>query len=282
MPDEPITLRDLLLRDWHTELPIRGGHGQSREDPIIVTTPDPEEVALTQVLTLRGLGRGRGIFWRTITRALLGVEWPGIEQFKIETVELTDAQIATRIENYYFDVSAMIASHGRWQQVPVIVHCDVSGLAFPYEIGWMHFDNSANNELQAPGLGQSLHYKAPGMICSLYVYDRSRTDIPDDVTDRVIEEEFESAAREIAATKPTLVAWPDHQMRQHCLERYYRVGDTGREASLLCLTGSRGRFIKARVTWPRDRFVDHAAMTFVDALLEISRAPRPTVGGAAT
>ncbi len=270
MPEERIALHDLLLRDWGTKLPIRGGYGQSREDPIIVTTPDLESVALTQVLTLRG----------QITHALLGDKWPGIEQFKIETIELTDTQIVTQTENYYFDVSAMIAAHRRWQLPPVIVHHDVSGLTFPFEIGWLHFDNSENNELHAPGMGHGLHYKAPGIICSLYVYDRGRTDIPDDVTDDVIQTEFESAASDIATARPNFAAYPDQATRQDCLERYYSVGDAGGEASLLLLTASRGRFIKARVTWVRDPFIDRAATNFVDTLLATTRSlvPVPTVG----
>ena len=99
MPEEPIALHDMLLRDWGTELPIRGGYGGSREDPIIITTSDADSVAATRLWTLRGLGRGRGIFWRTIAHTLLGDQWPGIERFKIETVQLTDTQIITQTEN---------------------------------------------------------------------------------------------------------------------------------------------------------------------------------------
>ena len=232
MPDELISLHDLLLRDWGTELPICGGYGRSREDPIVVTTLDAEGTALTQCLALRGLGRGRGVFWRTIAHALLGDQWPGIEQFKIETIELTKKQIVTQTENYYFDVSSMIAAHQRWQALPVIVHHDVSGLTFPYEIGWLHFDNSQNHELEAPGLGHSLHYKAPGIVCSLHVYDRGRTDIPDDVTDDVIQKEFESATSEIAAVRLEFAAWPDQATKQDYLASFFRVGNEGREVSL--------------------------------------------------
>jgi len=280
MPDESITLHDLLLRDWGTELPIRGGYGQACEDPIVVTTPDAESTALTQVLVLRGLGRGRGIFWRTVTHALLGDQWPGIERFKIETIELTDKEIVTQTENYYFDVSLMIAGHQRWQALPVIVHHDVSGLTFPYEIGWLHFDNSENHEAQTPGLGHSLHYKAPGIVCSLYVYDRGHTGIPDDVTDDVIQKEFESANSEIANARPNLAAWPDQALRQDCLASFYRVGDEGREVSLLLLTTSRGRFIKVRMTWFREAFIDSAAKNFVETLLVTTRSfgPLPSVG----
>jgi hypothetical protein len=270
--EEPIGLHDLLLRDWGTELPIRGGYGGSREDPIIITTSDAESVALTRVVALRGLGRGRGIFWRTLNHALLGDKWPGIEQFKIETVKLTDTQIVTQTENYYFDVSAMVAAHRRWQLPPVIVHRDVSGLIFPFEMGWLHFDNSENTELHAPGMGLGLHYKAPSIICSLYVYDRGRTDIPGDLTDDVIQKEFERAASDIATVRPNFAAYPDQPTRQDCLQRYYySVADAGRETSLLLLTASRGRFVKTRMTWVRDPFIDRAATNSVDALLATTR-----------
>jgi len=59
---ERLTLHDMLLRDWGTDLFIRGGSGGSREDPIIITASDPSIVAETRLLTLRGIGRGRGIF----------------------------------------------------------------------------------------------------------------------------------------------------------------------------------------------------------------------------
>lgn len=92
MLEERIALHDLLLRDWGTDLPIRGGYGGSREDPIVITATDADDVAATRLLTLKGLGRGRRIFWRTIAHTLLDDRGLGIEQFKIETVRLTDTQ----------------------------------------------------------------------------------------------------------------------------------------------------------------------------------------------
>jgi hypothetical protein len=197
MPEERITVHDLLLRDWGTDLPIRGGSGSSREDPIIIiTTPDADTVAATHLLTLRGIGRGRRIFWRTVAHTLLGDPWPGIEQFQIETVQLTDtqqmtSQIITQTEDYYFDVSAMIAAQQRWLSPPVPVHHDVSGLAFPFEIGWLHFDSALDYESRSPGLGYSLLYGAPGIKATLYVYDLGLAAIPDDVADSVVRDEFE-------------------------------------------------------------------------------------------
>jgi hypothetical protein len=272
MLEERMNLHDLLLRDWGTDLPIRGGWGGSREDPIIVTAPDAESVAATRVVTLRGIGNGRGVFWRTISLALLDDPWPGIEQFKIETVQLTDTQIITQTENHYFDVSAMIAAQKRWLSSPVIAHHDECGLAFPFEIGWLHFDSARNYEQGAPGLGYSLCYRGPGVTATVYVYDQRLADIPDDVADSVIRDEFERAAHEIATERPDLVAWPGHPNNPDCIERYYRAGDDGRGASHLWLTTACGRFLKARVSWDRDPFIDKAAKLFVDTLLVNTRS----------
>ncbi len=275
---EARTLHDLLLGGLGIELSIRGGYGGSREDPIVITAPDADGVALTRLLTLHALGRGRGIFWRTVANTLLGDEWPGIEQFKIETVRLTETQMITRTENFYFDVSVAVAARRRWQSPPVIAHQDVSGLIFPFEIGWLHFDKGENNEQDAPGLGHSLNYKAPGILCSLCVYDRGLPNIPDDVANAVVQDEFEAAAQDIVTHRSDFEALPDQPPTEDCLERYYRVGE-GQQVSLLWLTTSRGRFIKARVTWVRDHFIDEAAMTFVATLLgNIRRSgPLPTV-----
>jgi hypothetical protein len=275
---EQRTLRDLLMGGTGIELPIGGGYGGSREDPIVITAPDMDGVALVKALTLHAVGRGRGIFWRTVANSLLGDEWPGIEQFKIETVRLTETQMITRTENFYFDVSTAIAAHQRWQSPQVVAHHDVSGLVFPFEIGWLHFDKGEDVERDSPGLGHSLNYRGPGINCSLYVYDKGLASVPDDVADAVVQGEFEEAARDIATHRPDFEAVADQpSSTQDCLERYYRVGE-GQQASLLWLTTSRGRFIKARVTWVRDHFIDEAAMTFVATVLANIRrfGPLPT------
>ncbi|MBO0754206.1 MAG: hypothetical protein J2P53_18945, partial [Bradyrhizobiaceae bacterium] len=77
---EDRSLHDLLLGGLGVELPIRGGYGSCREDPIVITAPDADGIAMARLLTLHALGRGRGIFWHTIGEVLLGDAWPGIEQ----------------------------------------------------------------------------------------------------------------------------------------------------------------------------------------------------------
>lgn len=266
MTDYEISLRDLLLRDWGTDLPIRGGYGQSRQDPIIITVADPETVAVTEMSTIGGLARGRGVFWRLLARTLLGDAWPHIEQIEIETVAIGATEIITQTENYYFDVTAMNAINSEWRAVIAISYRDASGLVFPYEIGWTHFDNRSNNEQHSPGLGVTLQYKAPSINFSVFVYDLGRANISNDIWDREVKEEFETAARHLASVHPELIAWPDRPTNANVLERYFKFGDGARDASLLAMMVSCGKFIKVRATWARDQFIDRIPNNFIESL----------------
>jgi hypothetical protein len=264
-----LSLRELLLRDWGTDLPIRGGYGQSRDAPIIVTATDAKDVARTQMLTLRGLGRGRGVFWRKLDRRLLGPEWPGIEQVKIETVEIQADQLVTQVENYYFDTSAAINANKTWEDVTVISHADAVGLLFPHEIGWLHFDRLTDNEPLAPGLGVSLAYGAPGVKATIYVYDHGRQDIPSSMTNPWLQAEFETAANDIVKLNTHIRAWPDPPRNTAYRVRYYSLGEDARDATVLWMTVARGKIIKARVIWSRDHFIGKLGNDFLRSLLAV-------------
>ena len=218
-----ISLHDLLLRDWGVDLPISGGLGKSRDEPIVIDASDPALVAKTQLLVLRGLGHGWGVYWRCLKRQLLGGEWPGIEQFKIETVELTDTEVITQAENYYFDLSAMIAG-GATSPIDAPCYCDNSGLCFPFEIGWLHFSGVEDNESNAPGLGVTLRYGAPEIKGTVFVYDRERSDIPGDVTDPWVKAEFEQASADIATIHSDVTPWPHPTPSGAYLVRYFALG----------------------------------------------------------
>jgi hypothetical protein len=261
-----ITLHDLLLRDEGADLPIRGGFGQSRDEPIVVDHSDPELVGETQMLVLRGLSRGRGIFWRCLARNLLGDKWPGIEQFKIETVELTASKLITQTENYYFDLSGMIAGGATGTHSAPICYYDNSGLCFPYEIGWLHFNDIIDNEPQAPGLGVTLRYGAPGIKGTVFVYDRQRRDIPSNINDPWVQAEFEEAS--VAATMRSEVApWPEPLPNGAYLVRYWALGDDAQDATVLWMAVARGKLVKARLTWHRDDFLDKVGNGFLRSLL---------------
>jgi hypothetical protein len=264
-----LSLKELLLRDWGTDLPIRGGYGQSRDAPIVVTSSDAKDVARTQMMTLRGIGRGRGVFWRKLDRRLLGPEWPGIEQFKIETVTIHADQLVTQVENYYFETSAATDANRASQDPTVVSHSDATGLLFPYEIDWLHFDGLTDNETHAPGLGVSLAYGAPGVKATIYVYNHGRQDIPNSMTDPWLQAEFENAANDIRVINTDIRAWPDPPNNGAYRVRYYSVGEDARDATVLWMTVARGKIIKARLTWTRDHFIDKVVSDFLRTLLAV-------------
>ena len=58
-----LSLKDFLKRDFDYDLKILGGFGQSASDPIVVMASNAADAALTEMLVLRGIGKGRpGIF----------------------------------------------------------------------------------------------------------------------------------------------------------------------------------------------------------------------------
>jgi hypothetical protein len=259
------SLKQLLLRDWGTDLPICGGFGQNRDDPIIVTATDPLNVAQTEMLVLRGLGRGREVFWRMLGRSLLGSTSLGLEQLKIEVVQLTADQIITTREKYYFDTRACISANGAVTETVLVSYSDASGLVFPYEIGWLHFNSLTEYEAATPGLGVGLGYGAPGIKGTIYVYDQERRDIPDAMGAPWLHTEFESSSDALTSTQ-NVEPCPDLPVTDGVRMRLYSMGEEAHDATVLWMTTARGKIIKARATWNRDRFIDDVARNFLKSI----------------
>jgi hypothetical protein len=100
-----MNLKELLDRDFDMDLPISGGTGQSRDNPIIIHRRIPNDYTSVEYDILRCLGIGRGIEWKVLQQALLSHNGRSIDQLKIETIESRDDEIITQVENYYFDVT---------------------------------------------------------------------------------------------------------------------------------------------------------------------------------
>ena len=164
-------IKALLHKDFGLDLNISGGSGQSISDPIEINADKADRAAHTELLVLRGLGQGRKILWRSISAQVLdGENSKRIIQRKLETKEVTSAQIISQIENYYFErVNAPISSDPLSPGLTVF-YDEKAKLSFPYELGWLHFDGHHDYEQDAPGLGYSLAYNAPGIKSTVYVY----------------------------------------------------------------------------------------------------------------
>jgi hypothetical protein len=220
---------------------------------------------------LQCLGKGRCIYWRCLGRSLVGSALPVIEQFKIETVELTRTQKITTVENYYFDVSALSQ---RWEPIGCAMQVPHLDFRIPHEIGWLHAGEITDNESATPGAGVTVPYGAPAVKATIYIYDWQRTDVPEDVKDPIVRAEFEQAIQNVHTVTPHIEAWADPAFDGRHLFRCFKIGDDAKQNTLVALTTYRRKFIKLRTTWERDGFVDAVVMDWVHSVLNwCSRSP---------
>jgi hypothetical protein len=160
-------IKNLLKKDFDLDVNISGGTGQSLEDPIIVLSSSESEASQTELLVLRGLGKGRSILWRSLGADIVHSSTGKILRRKIETKYVRRERTISQVENYYFLRSNTDASLA--PSVHFIVHTDPrAALEFPYELSWLHYDKRTDFEM--PGLGYSLAYNAPGVKATVYVY----------------------------------------------------------------------------------------------------------------
>lgn len=264
--DELPTLHDLLLRDWGYDLPISGGYGNTRTDPIVINSSDPAAVTRTQSKILAGFGAGRGIYWRRLGREMLGVDHHGIEKLKTQTIQLTADEKITQTEARYFDISALAEEArdqrelGDWLVFPPF--------RIPSEIGWLSMGEVVNYEAVEPGAGISIGYGAPSIQATLYFYD-NQGDVPGDISDPRVRSEFGSAVQQLQSSVADAVPWPDLQPDIRWHRKYFKVGLRAERCTMVALTTSKNKFVKMRVTWDRDEFVDEAAEEWVASVLAL-------------
>ena len=101
-------LKDLLNKDFGVELPISGGFGNSMENSIFIHKADKNDQVEIEHLVLKYLGKGRGIEWEIIEIKTVSFENKKIDKVKIKTKQLTDSEIITQIENFYFDITEFL------------------------------------------------------------------------------------------------------------------------------------------------------------------------------
>jgi hypothetical protein len=246
----PLSLREMLLRDFGVDLPIKGGFGR-KESPIIVIAKDLQSAVDIQREVLRCLGLGRRVVWRFLEHE---VHLPdGTVRAGIETVSLTDTEVLTTREAYYFVFNALTPLVAI---LPVASGCTDprSGLRLPCQLGWLHYESTIDNEVRQPGLGMSVAYSVFGIKATIYIYDRRMPAIPDDVRSDVVVGEYETAVRDALAANSDRHAKVVDQgfMGGADVSPRALLGILELEAprmSAVLMTSYEGYFVKARVTW---------------------------------
>lgn len=168
-----MNVRELLKRDHGIDVRISAGTGR-RDDPYVVESCGAVEAALTQVRLLCGIARGLGELWRII-------EWKpsdvgsATEVIRIEALRFTPTQIETTTRGVYFNTRVVVGTpHSlhpltSWRGPP-------GSPILPYELGWLHFDETISNAPSADTFDQTILYSGAGAKASVYVYVRSAAD----------------------------------------------------------------------------------------------------------
>ncbi len=103
MDDEQIDIRALLKTDFGVDLPIRGGSGNSIDNPVIIEKIALNDYVGTEYAFLKYIGRGRRISWKPIGNVLMTHNGRKIDKIRMQFLGMPAGQ--DKIENYYFDIT---------------------------------------------------------------------------------------------------------------------------------------------------------------------------------
>jgi len=239
-----MTLREMLHKDFGIDLPIAGGWGQSADDPIVLTSQDPDEAALVQLEIARRIYGVQGWYWRQIERTFAGVVAADVEKFSSEVKYIEDDQIVTEIRNLYFDLSSVIVADEAHLENPSVPVGPPAELNFPRQIGWFHFDGLTNNEPEHPGLGVSIAYSAPKAKMMIYAYDKGLSDQINDRPDESASSEYAQAIADFRSMNPEARPAREHEQGGVRLS----IFESGQILSVVLVSPFRDFFFKLRLT----------------------------------
>lgn len=197
--DKEISVRDLIKRDFGIDLPISGGNGNSLGNAVVIDGANAADFNAIEYRYLRSIGIGRGVNWEFLSSESLEKEGRKFDKLKIRTVEMTDDEIVTQTENYYFDITSclrkdsFVAPDGSVQLFNIV---------FPRTICGLLRCEVRNHEFTSPGNGYSIPYNSPKhgpqhVCATIYIYDSDLPDIPTDPTSEIVVDHFHQAITDV-------------------------------------------------------------------------------------
>lgn len=262
------SIKNTLMSDFGMELNIAGGNGQS-DKPIVVLDENPEDALRTQLQVLTGLGEGRRVQWKVLE----STPFPSIEsrvnQVRIETKQLTETEIISQVENYYFDTSAA-GDQSNSINLTVYTHPQ-TGVQFPFELGWLHFDRLIDHEPGEAGAGQTVRYIAPGIEASFHLYDKQLPDIPGSIDSMEVQQEFLENLRDLKQANPLAEPIGEPEIGGGFLiHKFVNL----KYFSLVGLTVCSGSFVKYRITYIGEAFIQQVVMASLTVFMTMIESMR--------
>jgi hypothetical protein len=181
---------------------------------------------------------------------------------------------------------AMAPSYLRAQMVLPAEVDSIFGLRLPSRIAGAQREAVTDYENTNPGLGYSVRYRLPAWTTDLYIYDLKRPAIPDDPMSEIVRAEHDHAKsdvfsfeqrgdyRNVRLVQGYTIADTSGRARFICSAlNYLHVARKAELDSYLCLGGWHGKFVKFRMSTPRDQGSAAVSRRFIAAWIGILWPP---------
>jgi hypothetical protein len=155
------------------------------------------------------------------------------------------------------------------------------GLTFPPEIAGAARISVRDYESENPGLGYSVGYRRGATVSTVYIYDTGRPSIPDRAQAQLVAAELQAAKEEIAAVQKQggytkvepredfTIADRQRRVRLSCAGfLVVRANQPGEQDSFVCVGAANNKFLKFRITTPRDPGLRAQAQKFLGAWID--------------
>lgn len=218
-------------------------NNQYTQNPTPINVKDATQAGLLEMSLLRQHYKTTQILWQVLSKSLVVRSGKTIESVEIVTKRPEGNNTITQKERIEFDISA-VKPTGSTIPFPSVPIQNFSG-SMPYQIGWLHFDSSTNNETTNPGLGESFYYGAPGTKATFYFYDLGLKKEGKKPNDEIVGKEFSEAEKDLFSLHPDAKPVEETTSKYGFIFRSYLVGQN---RTYLGLRAYQGGFVKFRVT----------------------------------
>lgn len=267
--DEKLDMRAMLKQDFGYDLPISGGHGNSRTNAVYIHHHDPLRYERVEVRYLECLGYGRRLEWEMLDQELVLEGGRVLDKIKIETKETTRTKIIRTIESYYFDITECFKPHS----MPGSIY----GIEFPKVHGGYRCVGFENYEHITPGMGYSFAYIKPYIEATVYIYHGSSQALLSPMSygdsrfrshyQQTIRDVFESmkgTSSNIRLARNGAISWHETDKEYLFAQFQFDENDVSKD-TYLYLTEHEGRFFKIRLTLPQSEHSTSIANAFAGA-----------------
>lgn len=106
-----MTLKEIIRKEFGTNLPISGGMGNSIDKAIVINNLDPMMYCVSiEHEVLKYIGMIRGVEFDLILQELLFHEEKTIDKLKVKTTKMADGKTEVHEEDFYFDITAFFGA----------------------------------------------------------------------------------------------------------------------------------------------------------------------------